>query len=213
MNNLKVLGFQIGTVGSGPIDRRQETSRPRNKPLESQATTKEELLEVLRQTYTSLHFTFDAIEKVAQADPGNIQQVAAAQFYINDVYYQGMLAQTQKAFRSSMIGAGIGLAFFITSIVFALFVNDQSLWKICLAEGIAISGITSMSLWIYNRSMRQLSYYRTRLEQTQRYILANSVCENLEGETKQRTRAELALMIASPLEFSARRTGHRYHKP
>ena len=145
------------------------------------------------------------LANVAQANPSNIQEVAASQLGIINNYYKGVLQQAQQSFRWALISAGVGLVFFIGAIGFLVFQkpstdsNKQFLGAshISLISGALIEVISGINFYLYARASTQLESFHSRLDRTQRFLLANSVCENLEGEIKQSTRAELVQIIAT----------------
>jgi hypothetical protein len=137
-----------------------------------------------------------AIENVAQADPGNIQQVAASQLEITNRYYQSVLVQAQQSFRSALAAAGIGLTFFLAAIAFLLVGRQDDVSVISMLSGALVEVIAGINFWLYGRTTKQLDAYHARLERTQRFLLANSMAENLDDQTKQRARAELVGLIA-----------------
>jgi len=57
-------------------------------------------------------------------------------------------------------------------------------------------GGRGVDVYYYNKSASQLAMFHTRLDSTQRFLLANSVCEGLEGDFKQQARSNLVRMIA-----------------
>ncbi len=58
-------------------------------------------------------------------------------------------------------------------------------------------------LYLYKHASDQLAASRASLESTQRLLLANSMCEKLEGEVEQTTRAELIrLMVNSAVQLT-----------
>jgi len=140
--------------------------------------------------------TSAAIASVANADPKNIQEVAASQLEISNDYYQSVLTQARRSF-SAAITAGIaGLAFFLTAIAFILYRGNISGALVTTLSGAIVEVIAGLNFWLYGKTARQLDAFHVRLEQTQRFLLANSVCHNLEGETKNSTRSELVRLIA-----------------
>jgi hypothetical protein len=71
---------------------------------------------------------------------------------------------------------------------------------VALTSGIAgalVEMFAGTYLYLYKHASDQLAAFRTSLEGTQRLLLANSMCEKLEGEQEQKTRAELIRMMAS----------------
>jgi hypothetical protein len=58
--------------------------------------------------------------------------------------------------------------------------------------------VASIVFWLYARTASQLSIFHNRLDALQRYLLANSICKGLDGENKNKARAELIRNIARP---------------
>jgi hypothetical protein len=50
--------------------------------------------------------------------------------------------------------------------------------------------------YLYGKTTSQLGDFHGRLEALQRYLLANSICESLQGEGKEAARTELIREIA-----------------
>lgn len=61
-----------------------------------------------------------ALKGVSEADPANIQEVAAAQFGLSNLYYENVLAQAKRSFNAAVVAAVVGLAFFLAAVTFAM---------------------------------------------------------------------------------------------
>ncbi len=144
-----------------------------------------------------------AIQEVAKANPNNIQEVAASQLSIINSYYQSGLQQSQQSFKWSLIWGGIGLGFLIAAISFLLLRQPT---EVAIASGIGgaiVEVFAGTYLYLYKHASDQLAAFRASLESTQRLLLANSMCEKLEGEVEQTTRAELIrLMVNSAVQLT-----------
>jgi hypothetical protein len=144
-----------------------------------------------------------AVEEVAKANPNNIQEVAASQLSIINSYYQSGLQQSQQSFQWSLIWGGIGLGFLIAAISFLLLRQPT---EVAIASGIGgaiVEVFAGTYLYLYKHASDQLAAFRASLESTQRLLLANSMCEKLEGEVEQTTRAELIrLMVNSAVQLT-----------
>jgi len=68
-------------------------------------------------------------------------------------------------------------------------------------SGALIEVVSGIGFYLYNKSASQLAMFHTRLDSTQRFLLANSVCEGLEGDFKQQARSNLVRMIAGMRRF------------
>jgi hypothetical protein len=132
-----------------------------------------------------------AIESVARADAGNISEVAASQLKISNNYYQSVLGQAQQSFRSAIIAAGVGLGFFLAALGFALALGKLDVAIISSISGGIVEVIAGLNFWLFGKTAAQLDLFHVRLEQTQRFLLANSVCENLRDDARDTARSEL----------------------
>jgi len=133
---------------------------------------------------------------VARADPSNIQQVAASQLELINDYYTTILHQARQSFTWAIIAAGVGLAFFIAAVAFLLLSQKSDLSAISVISGALIEVISGINFYLYGKAISQLDLFHVRLERTQRFLIANSVCENLKGSLQQTARAGLVNIIA-----------------
>ena len=139
----------------------------------------------------------DVVERLSQTDPSNVQRVAAAQVGLLTIYHNLVLDQARRSFKWALIAAGAGFGFFLAAVGFILLQQSQNVATVSLISGALIEVISAINFYLYGKTSAQLAAFQTRLDQTQRYLLANSVCEGLEGDFKQRARAELVTVIAS----------------
>jgi hypothetical protein len=137
-----------------------------------------------------------AIDSVAHADAGNISEVAASQLKISNNYYQSVLAQAQQSFRSAIVAASVGLGFFLAALGFGLAMDKLDIAIISSISGAIVEVIAGLNFWLFGRTATQLDLFHVRLEQTQRFLLANSVCENLGSDARDAARSELVRSIS-----------------
>ena len=128
---------------------------------------------------------------VASLDPAKIQEVAASQVVICDMYYKNILQHAQQLFRWALIAAGAGLIFFLVAVALLLFRESLNEALISLTSGGVMEAIAALNFYLYGRAFNQLREFHERLDRTQQYLLANSICENLKGDVKQATQIEL----------------------
>jgi len=140
---------------------------------------------------------------LAQADPSNVQQVAATQLELINNYYSTILDQARQSFRWAIIAAGVGLLFFISAVGFLLVTQKSDLSAISVISGALIEVISAINFYLYGRTIAQLDLFHGRLERTQRFLLANSVCEQLKGEEQQSARADLVRVISGLLAIAS----------
>ncbi|MDQ3180070.1 MAG: hypothetical protein M3Q33_06075 [Acidobacteriota bacterium] len=65
-----------------------------------------------------------------------------------------------------------------------------------IISGALIEVIAAINFYLYAKTSSQLATFHTRLGTTQRFLLANSMCESLEGEFKQKARYDLIKTVA-----------------
>ena len=118
-------------------------------------------------------------------------EVAASQVVISERYYNNVLQHARRLFRWALIAAGTGLIFFLAAV--ALLVGHQPVTGalISLTSGAVLEALAVLNFSLYGRVFNQLRELHERLDRTQQYLLANSICESLKGEVKQATQIEL----------------------
>lgn len=141
----------------------------------------------------SLSIIRDSIERLSRAAPSDIQTIAGSQLELLAGYHEIVLAQSRKSFCWALIGGGIGLVFFVCAVAIALLKNANALIPLlALLAGAIVEVVAGVVFFLYGKAMAQLGIFHGRLETLQRYLLANSICESLEGE--DRTKARVALI-------------------
>lgn len=136
-----------------------------------------------------------SVERLSQARATDVKEVAAAQIELLSSYYALGFDQASRSFLWAIIAAFVGLAFFVTAIAFLLIQQSQDLAVVSLISGALVEVISGVNFYLYNKSSAQLAEFHTRLESTQRYLLADSMCEGLEGDFKQKARADIVRAI------------------
>ncbi|WP_410617124.1 TRADD-N-associated membrane domain-containing protein [Amycolatopsis sp. lyj-109] len=144
-----------------------------------------------------------AIENVAKADPGNIQEVAASQLALSNSYYQSVLSQARSSFLAAITSAAAGLMFFIASLVFAMINRSSDAAYLSALAGGIVEVISGLNFWLFGRTSAQLDAFHVRLEKTQRYLLANSVSTSLPEEARTEV---VASLVQSMVQQAATQT-------
>jgi hypothetical protein len=138
-----------------------------------------------------------ALGAVASADPGNIQEVAASQLLLTNNYYRSVLRQARQSFAAAVAAAGAGLIFFAGAVLVLLASDALEAAVISALGGVVVEIISGLNFWLYSYASSQLDAFHLRLERTQHFLLANSVCESLSVNERDRVRARLVEQIAS----------------
>jgi hypothetical protein len=139
----------------------------------------------------------DSIQRIGAADPANVQLIAALQLELLAGYHQIALAQSRRIFFWALVGSGVGLIFFVAALAHALPT------EIAFLSGAIVEIIAGIVFVLYGKTTAQLSSFHRRLEDLQRYLLANSLCEALDGDERNKARAALIQEITRPSSGSA----------
>lgn len=138
------------------------------------------------------------IQQLSAIDPGDIQGIAAAQIGLLEKYYQGALDQAKTSFRWAIGTMAIGFLCLLASLVYLLIAREWNAFNLLPLAASALSEyIAYQQFRLYEQTQEQLSDFQRQMDRTQRFLLANSVCESLEDEAKQQTRAQLVRWIAT----------------
>lgn len=141
-------------------------------------------------------------ESLATADINDIEVVASAQINSLVKFYNLALKQSQASFNLAVIASAIAVMFFIASLSFFLIKDSPDLARISLISGALIEVISAIVFYLYKKTSDQLAEYRGWLDSTQRFLLANRVCDNMQGEEQQKVRAEIIRVFIKDINHS-----------
>ncbi len=139
---------------------------------------------------------FNIADNLLLRHTGDIEGIAASQIQLLTSYYSLVLSQAQRSFTWALIWAFLGVSSFIVAGIFLLINHLTDIAYISAIGGTLIEVISGINFYLYNKSSSQLAEFHTRLDSTQRILLANTICEKIEGDLKQQTRSQLALAFA-----------------
>jgi hypothetical protein len=145
----------------------------------------------------SLHVRGIDFEEMEKIDPGNIQQIGVTQLEMSTNYYNGVLARARQSFIAAIIGAAIGVGIFAASVLISLHSKNLSAVTVSAIAGGIVEVIAGLNFWLFGKTASQLDSFHVRLDRTQTFLLANSVCTNIKGDSQDAIRGQLVTsMIA-----------------
>lgn len=139
-----------------------------------------------------------AIDVLKKTETQNVQEIAASQIELLDEYHKIVLEQSRRSFISALVAAIFGLGFFLGAVISILSSKEFNVAIISVLSGALVEVISGVNFYLYAKTTVQMAEFQSRLDMTQRFLLANSICENLEGDFKQKTRSQLVLKIVDP---------------
>ncbi len=137
------------------------------------------------------------LDRVAGADPGDVQEVAASQLQLLIGYHKIALAQSRRWFFWALVAAGTGLIFFVIAALYGMATGNVAAALVPVTAGIVVEAVACLLFYMHGRTPAEASHFSDTLEAVQRHLLANSICEGLSSDRKEQTRADLARKIAN----------------
>jgi hypothetical protein len=110
-------------------------------------------------------------------------------------YYADVRRQAQQSFVSALVAALIGMLFFLFAASYGM-EQDKTAW-IGVIAGALIQVISAINFYLYGKASRQFATFHICLERTNRYLLANTLCENLQMPLRDQVRHELIQVISN----------------
>jgi hypothetical protein len=99
------------------------------------------------------------------------------------------------------VSAAIGLAFFIAAVSIFLVRNDVRAGTVSAISGAIVELISGLNFWLYGKTSSQMNFFHIRLEQTQKYLLANSLATKLNEENRDTALMELIKEVSATPVF------------
>lgn len=154
------------------------------------------IINTAKTTNDIINNIFNIANNLLSYPSSDIERIAASQIQLLTSYYSLVLTQAQRSFTWALIWAFVGISSFIAAGVFLLVNQLNDIAYISAIGGALIEVVSGINFYLYNKSSSQLADFHTRLDSTQRILLANTICEKIEGDLKQETRSQLALAFA-----------------
>jgi hypothetical protein len=118
----------------------------------------------------------DSIRRIGAADPANVELLAG--------YHQIALAQSRRIFFWALVGSGVGLIFLVASV-------GQAFPTETFLSGVIVEIVAGIVFVLYGKTIPQLNSFHRRLDALRICLLANSLCEALDGDERNKARAAL----------------------
>lgn len=134
-----------------------------------------------------------AIEHLSTVKESDVKEIAVTQLKLLSQYYELSLSHANRSFRVALVAGIVGLGFFLwVVLMLAKGQGSGELASAGLIGGAISEFIAGVNFMLYSKTLDQLNLFQGKLENTQRFLLANSLCESLEQKhLKEYTRARL----------------------
>jgi hypothetical protein len=141
----------------------------------------------------SLEALRKSCQQLATAPVGDTRQFACLFSQMNLRYYSDVLSQATNSFRFALGAAVAGVAFFIFA-AWQMYRSDKGGWISLIAGGL-LQVISGTCFHLYGKASDQFATFHICLDRANRFVLANTICENLGDRVKDDTRAYLVKAI------------------
>lgn len=151
-------------------------------------------------------------DSLAGVHVGETHKLAAKLWNLSINYFKDVRRQAQQSFNCALIAASVGTIFFFFALY--LMMNGQVPFsKLSLIAGMTIQVISGINFYLYAKTSKQFATFHVCLERANRFLLANTICENLDTADKQKMRKELIHIIATAPLLSFDLVEHGRAKP
>lgn len=161
---------------------------------------KECLMDILAHTnhetelpVPSLEALHNSCQQLATATLGDTRQFACLFSQMNLRYYSDVLSQAKNSFRFALGAAVVGVLFFVFA-AWQMYKADKGAWIGLIAGGL-LQVISGTCFYLYIKASAQFATFHICLDRANRFVLANTIVENLGDRVKDDTRAYLVKAI------------------
>lgn len=144
----------------------------------------------LKELYKECH-------RLEKLQTNETHRMAALFFKMSIRYYADVRRQAQQSFYSALGAAIVGVAFFIWAVSSFSASSPGSAKALSTIAATLTQVIAGINFYLYGKTAKQFFAFHTCLERIDRFMLANSLCENLSSSAKKdEMRSELLRTVA-----------------
>jgi len=133
-------------------------------------------------------------DQLHNADVDKPEEMAAATNQQLLGYYINGLKQSSSSFRAALAVATAGVVFFILAIAFLVLTEAPDIGIVSAIGGAIVEVIAGLMFYLYSKTTAQLDAYRISMEQTQRFLLANSIALSLKDMKEEQLKTVATLV-------------------
>jgi hypothetical protein len=137
-------------------------------------------------------------DRIAHVKPEETQTLFGYLHQMATLYYEGALTQAMKSFKAAQIAAWVGTVLFFAVVLWILvWPEGSSLRWLSVLPPAMIQVISGLNFYMYRKATQQFELFHVCLERMGRFLMANSVCANIEESAKRdQARMELVATMA-----------------
>jgi hypothetical protein len=136
-------------------------------------------------------------KRIANTPADDTHKIASLMQEMILKYYADVRLQAQQSFRAALVVATVGVLFFVYAIWRGMSSDGGEQASLAAIAGGLIQVISGINFYLYARAARQFATFHVCLERTNRFLLANALCEKLSPPERDEMRIELARLVAT----------------
>lgn len=142
----------------------------------------------------------NACNEIAEANSAS--KMGSALNKLIESYYKDALNQGRQSFILALVASGVDTFLFFGALGWTMKPSENqkvpqstpALSNVKLLAGALVEVIAGINFYLYFRASRQMAAYHICLERTNRFLLANAICNELSEEIKDGSREKLIAM-------------------
>jgi hypothetical protein len=140
-------------------------------------------------------------DEVGRTPRGDTHKIASLFQDMSLKYYQDVRKQAQQSFFCALVAAIIGTGFFFYSAYLLMQTAGRANATLSLIAGALVQVISGINFFLYSRASRQFALFHVCLERVNRYMIANSLCDNVTSEQARDALRETlsTIMVKAPM--------------
>jgi hypothetical protein len=136
-------------------------------------------------------------EALKNADLRKQHKMASLYLQMSIRYYHDVLKQARLSFYCALGASAVGVLFFISAACAACVMSkSNNVGWISLIAGALLQVISGTCFYLYGKASVQFGTFHICLDRSNRFLLANNICQRLGDPKKTETRAYLVHAIA-----------------
>ena len=138
-------------------------------------------------------------DEVAETNPHDTHKLASLLQKMSLNFYEDVRSQARQSFYIALGAAIVGTLLVLFGVGMIMSERSSSdTTTLSILAGIVVQGISGINFYLYGKAARQFASFHVCLERTNRFLLANTLCENvIDKDRRDSLRIELVRLIAT----------------
>jgi hypothetical protein len=152
---------------------------------------------------THLDEMMQECQRIAEVHKGDTHKLAAHLWQLGVTYMEDVRKRARYSFISALVISLLGIGFFFYALRLMLS-HNLPFSRLTLIAGVSIQVVSGIGFYLHGKTQKEFFAFHVCLERANRYLLANTICDNLSDDYRDKVRSKLVRRIAGapPLSMS-----------